>query len=66
MRQRQLEIGFKYATNDLRANVTLFDTVTEDTQAELTSGLTFIREYEATGLEAEGTYEFGSGFTFSR
>lgn len=61
----QLEIGLKYATSDLRANVTLFDTVTEDTQAELTSGLTFIREYEATGLEVEGNYEFGSGFTLA-
>ncbi|MBF7073386.1 TonB-dependent receptor [Glaciecola sp. MH2013] len=60
---KQLEIGFKYATSDLRVYTTLFDTVTEDTQAELTSGLTFIREYEATGLEVEGSYELGSGFT---
>ncbi len=62
---KQLEIGFKYATSDLRFNATLFDTVTEDTQAELTSGLTFIREYEAMGVELEGNYEFGSGFTLS-
>lgn len=60
---KQLEIGFKYATSDLRIYTTLFDTVTEDTQAELTSGLTFIREYEATGLEVEGSYELGSGFS---
>lgn len=52
----QLEIGFKYGTRDLMLNATLFDTVTEDTQAELTSGLTFIREYKATGLEFEGRW----------
>lgn len=62
---KQLEIGFKYATSDLRLNATLFDTVTEDTQAELTSGLTFIREYVATGIELEGNFEFGSGFSLS-
>lgn len=59
----QLEFGVKYGTNDFQINATLFDTVTEDTQAEVTSGLTFIREYDATGLELEGLYEFGHGFT---
>lgn len=59
----QLEVGVKYATADFQLNATLFDTVTQDTQAEVTSGLTFIREYEATGLELEGLYEFGHGFT---
>jgi outer membrane receptor protein involved in Fe transport len=43
----------------------LFNTVTQDTQAEVTSGLTFIREYEATGLELESKYDFGNGFTMS-
>lgn len=61
----QLEIGVKYNTRDFRLNATLFDTVTQDTQAELTSGLTFIREYDATGLELEGLYEFGHGFTLT-
>lgn len=59
----QLEVGIKYNTRDFQLNATLFDTVTSDTQAELTSGLTFIREYEATGIEFEGLYEFGSGFS---
>lgn len=58
----QLEVGVKYYSSDFQINATLFDTVTQDTQAELTSGLTFIREYEATGLELEGNYEFGNGF----
>ena len=62
---KQLEVGLKYSTSDLQLNATLFDTVTQDTQAELTSGLTFIREYDATGLELEGNYEFGSGFSLS-
>jgi outer membrane receptor protein involved in Fe transport len=34
----------------------------EETNAEITSGLTFVREYEATGLELEGDYDFGNGF----
>lgn len=59
----QFEIGIKYNTRDLQINATLFDTVTSDTQAELTSGLTFIREYEATGIELEGLYEIAAGFS---
>ena len=62
---KQLEIGFKYAKPGLVFNATLFDTVTEDTQAEVTSGLTFIREYEATGLELEGTYSFNDAFSIN-
>ena len=61
----QLEFGVKYSTRDYQLNATLFDTVTQDTQAEVTSGLTFIREYEATGVELEGNYEFGHGFSLS-
>ncbi|WP_100657043.1 TonB-dependent receptor [Alteromonas flava] len=60
---KQLEVGVKYGTPDFMLNATLFDTVTEDTQAELTSGLTFIREYDATGLEVEGRYNFDGGFS---
>lgn len=61
----QLEVGIKYNTRDFQINATLFDTLTSDTQAELTSGLTFIREYDATGLELEGLYEFGHGLTLT-
>ena len=61
----QLEFGVKYGTRDFKFNATLFNTVTQDTQAEVTSGLTFIREYEATGLELESKYDFGNGFTMS-
>ena len=62
---RQLEIGYKYGTRDLMLNATLFDTVTEDTQAEVTSGLTFMREYEATGLEFEGRWNATDNFVLS-
>lgn len=62
---KQLEIGFKYAKPGFVFNATLFDTVTEDTQAEVTSGLTFIREYEATGLELEGNYAFNDAFSIN-
>lgn len=61
----QLEFGVKYYSKDMQVNATLFDTVTQDTQAELTSGLTFIREYEAMGIEVEGNYEFGAGFSIA-
>jgi outer membrane receptor protein involved in Fe transport len=43
----------------------LFDSNTEDTQAEVTSGNTFIREYDATGLELEGNVFFDNGFDIS-
>ena len=59
----QLELGIKYGTRDFMLNGTFFSTVTQDTQAEVTSGLTFIREYEATGIELEGRYNFGNGFS---
>ncbi|MDO6474882.1 TonB-dependent receptor [Alteromonas sp. 1_MG-2023] len=62
---KQLEIGYKYGTRDLMLNATLFDTVTEDTQAEVTSGLTFMREYEATGLEFEGRWNATDNFVLS-
>lgn len=59
----QLELGIKYGTRDFMLNGTFFSTVTQDTQAEVTSGLTFIREYEATGIELEGRYNLGNGFS---
>lgn len=61
---QQLEIGYKYQGDALSLNATFFNTVTEDTQAEITSGTTFLREYEANGIELEGVYETDSGFNF--
>jgi outer membrane receptor protein involved in Fe transport len=58
----QLEIGYKLQQGNLDFYATLFNTVTEDTQAEVTSGETFMREYEATGIEFESVYSFDSGF----
>ena len=43
----QIEIGYKHAGPNWSFFATYFNTTTEETQAELTSGLTFVREYEA-------------------
>jgi outer membrane receptor protein involved in Fe transport len=59
---QQLEIGYKHVGENWSAFATVFNTVTEETQAELTSGLTFVREYEATGLELEGNYDITQNF----
>lgn len=59
---KQFEVGVKYAAKTFNINGTVFSTVTEDTQAEVTSGLTFIREYEATGLELEGDWSVTDNF----
>jgi outer membrane receptor protein involved in Fe transport len=58
----QLELGYKHLAGDWSFFATLFHTTTEETQAELTSGLTFVREYESTGLELEGVYYLGDNF----
>ena len=60
---QQLEIGYKYSGGSWSFFATVFDTVTEETQAELTSGLTFVREYDATGIEFEGDIDLGDFFT---
>ncbi|GAB2190626.1 TonB-dependent receptor [Sessilibacter sp. MAH2] len=62
---KQLEIGYKYLGEWYDLNATFFDSNTEDTQAEVTSGATFIREYDATGIELEGNLNFEGGFKLS-
>ncbi len=59
---QQLEVGYKYSGINWNLYATLFDTATEETQAELTSGLTFVREYDATGIEFEGDIDLGDHF----
>jgi len=61
----QFEVGYKKQGENWDVYVTLFDTAVEETNAEITSGLTFIREYEATGIELEGNTSFGNGFSVS-
>lgn len=61
----QFEVGYKKQGDGWEAYVTLFDTTVEETNAEITSGLTFIREYEATGLELEGSASLGNGFSIA-
>lgn len=59
---QQLEIGYKHVGDGWSAFATFFQTETEETQAELTSGLTFVREYEASGIELEGDWEITDNF----
>ena len=59
---QQFELGYKHDAGDWSFFATFFNTVTEETQAELTSGLTFVREYEANGIEFEGDYLITDGF----
>ncbi|WOJ92462.1 TonB-dependent receptor [Congregibacter variabilis] len=59
---QQLELGYKHFGDNWSFFATLFNTITEETQAELTSGLTFVREYESTGLELEGTWDISGNF----
>lgn len=59
---QQLEVGYKHTGDNFSFFATFFNTVTEETQAELTSGLTFVREYEANGIEFEGDYDITDNF----
>ncbi len=59
----QLEIGYKYLGDNSSVFVTFFDTDTEETGAEITSGATFEREYSATGIELDGHMNWDSGFS---
>lgn len=58
----QFEVGYKHEGDNWSLYATYFHTVTEETQAELTSGLTFVREYEADGIELEGDLSLGGSF----
>jgi outer membrane receptor protein involved in Fe transport len=55
----QLEVGYKIRSENWAFYATYFDTTTEETNAEITSGLTFVREYDASGLELEGQWNAG-------
>lgn len=59
----QLEIGYKHEGGYWSLYATLFDTSVEESNAEITSGLTFVREYGSTGLELEGTVAITDNFS---
>lgn len=59
---RQVEIGYKLDLGHTTFYATAFDTRTEETNAEITSGATFIREYKANGVELEGSWQSDAGF----
>jgi outer membrane receptor protein involved in Fe transport len=59
---KQLEIGYKLQRGGAALYLTFFDTTTDETNADITSGQTFLRTYKARGLEAEGEWNGGGGF----
>lgn len=61
----QIELGYKYLGSDWSLFATYFNTEVEETNSELTSGLTFVRDYEANGIEFEGDFSFGDFFSIS-
>lgn len=58
---KQAEVGFKWTQGRNSFYATIFDTKTEETNAEITSGLTFQRSYKAQGLELEGVWHSNFG-----
>lgn len=60
---QQLEVGYKHMAADWSFYATFFNTAVEETNAEITSGLTFVREYEANGIELEGDYSITNAFS---
>ena len=59
---KQAEAGFKWNVGRTAFYATLFNTKVNETNAEVTSGLTFLRSYEANGLELESNWRGDSGF----
>lgn len=56
----QIEIGAKYRGDDFGLFVTAFYAETEEQNFEATSQTFFDREYEALGVEFEGSYQIGN------
>ncbi len=61
----QLELGYKHLGDNWSLFATYFNTDVEETNSELTSGLTFVRDYEASGLELEGDITFADAIRVS-
>lgn len=60
---KQLEAGYKFKTRGFTIYPTAFYTLTDETNADITNGDTFLRKYKAYGLELEGSYKLaGTGF----
>ena len=55
----QFELGVKYRHDNMSVFATLFTAETEEQNFEATSQKFFDRQYEATGIELEGTYYLG-------
>jgi outer membrane receptor protein involved in Fe transport len=59
---KQIEFGYKLHRNAYSLYATLFHTKTDETNADLTTGETFLRAYKAYGLELEGNWQLPMGF----
>ncbi len=59
---KQAEAGFKWNVGRTAFYATLFNTRVNETNAEVTSGLTFLRSYKANGVELEGNWRHTNGF----
>ncbi|HET7797952.1 MAG TPA: TonB-dependent receptor [Nevskia sp.] len=60
---RQIEGGYKIRARGFTFYPTAFYTITDETNADLTNGQTFLRTYAAYGLELESSYRLpGTGF----
>ncbi len=58
----QLEVGYKLSGSNFNLFATLFDTTTDDANADFVNNQVFVRTYEATGIELEGGFQAG-GFS---
>jgi len=58
---KQLEAGFKWTQGRTAFYATLFHTLTDETNADITTSETFQRRYKADGVELEGSWRGGSG-----
>ncbi len=59
---QQFEIGYKLNADNFDLFLTLFHAETEETQSEVTTGSTFVQEYEADGAEIEAVVHINDYF----
>ena len=62
---QQFELGYKHLAANWSLFATYFNTAVEETNADVTTGETFERDYVANGIEFEGNYNFNDAFGVS-
>ncbi len=58
---KQMEVGYKLELDGLKLYATAFDTITDETNADITTGQTFMRTYKSQGLELESDWRMDNG-----